>query len=72
MPVPGGRRQGTAGLLPGLGVEGRAGSCELALWVAGPFQLPRARWARPVGFMQSNSQTPSFSEKKTFLPVTTE
>lgn len=72
MPVPGGPRQGIAGLLPGLGAGGPPGSSELALQVAGPFRLPGARWSQPLGFRQSNSQTPSLSEKKTFLPVTTD
>lgn len=68
VPVPGGRSQGNTGLPPGL----PPGLCELTLGVAGPFRLPGAPWPQPMGFLQSNSQTPSFSEKKTFLPVTTE
>lgn len=73
-PHPRGMRQGNTGLLPGLrwGPGLPAGSWELTLRVAGPFRLPGAPWPQPMGFLQSNSQTPSFSEKKTFLPVTTE
>lgn len=71
---PRGMRQGNTGLLPGLGWGPGlpARSWELMLRVAGPFWLPGAPWPQPMGFLQSNSQTPSFSEKKTFLPVTTE
>lgn len=48
------------------------GSHEMAFQVPGPLRSPSAHWLRPMGFMQSNSQTPSLSAKKTFLPVTTE
>ena len=73
-----GKLEGDAVLCPSQGDRGRETSDFCQAWgrrvlrVARPSQLPRARWARPVGFMQWDSQTPSFSEKKTFLPVTTE
>lgn len=44
VPVPGGQRQRDSRPPPGLGRR--------VLRVAGPSQLPRALWARPVGFMQ--------------------
>lgn len=73
-----GKLEGDAVLCPSQGDRGREMSDFCQAWgrrvlrVARPSQLPRARWARPVGFMQWDSKTPSFSEKKTFLPVTTE
>lgn len=74
VPVPGGWRQEITGLLPGPGGGGQHSPWILRAGLVGCWahSAPRARRAQPMGFVHSNSQTPSFSEKKTFLPVTTE